>query len=487
MDFSAQTIGFVVFAVLLAGAFSLVLRVARTRGLLLPVAVGGGVRLAVMVGAHLISVSAGDHGFQYLDDRGYSIVGETLAAQWRSGQEPSLLQPLGILPHGGAAFYHLAGVLTLLTGNSVIPLKLTNVLFGTVTVLLSALLARRVIGPKAARTSAWVVALAPTIVWWIAPMLREPLTAMLLIGTLFTASHLPSRRALFVALVGLALLSVTRFAIFVAAGISVCAYLLVLAAASLRRERRVQPAIAPLGALLAVAIGVTGLGFTVLSPVRGAVPPTEAITTGIAQGRAQNRPVMPDGAGPSSTPGRGDVVPVLDEEAFASPLANRLAGGEATKYAAALGRFGVSPRAWAFADQPLDFYQPLYPGMWLWYAAFPVAVYGLWRLRHRPELLLVVGPIAIVGAIYAATLTSGVRQRSSVEPLLALLVVAGYTSRRSYLLCAAGALAVVAPVAALDLGSTEVGVGIAGVAGAIGVTALRAPIHRPPGPLQRAA
>jgi hypothetical protein len=41
----------------------------------------------------------------------------------------------------------------------------------------------------------------------------------------------------------------------------------------------------------------------------------------------------------------------------------------------------VSPRAWALTTVPFDWYQPLYPAMWLWYGLIPVALFGLWRMR----------------------------------------------------------------------------------------------------------
>jgi hypothetical protein len=447
-----QAIGVGAFALALVAAATVVRRTAGAQGVLLPVAVGGGLRLAVMLAAHVASLLAGDDGFHYLDDRGYSLIGTALADAWRSGDPPSAFEPLGILRHGGPAFYHLAGGLTLLTGDNVIPLKLLNVLLGTVTVLLSALLAGHVIGPRAARRTAWVVALAPTIVWWNAPMLKESLAAALLLGTLYAATRLPRSRALVAAVLLLALLALTRVPIFVAAGCTLCAYAAAHAAIALRRDRRTVAR--PLAVLAVLAATTAGLAAFVTSWSGGG-------------GDAGGGAIVADSVQSGQEVYGGS---------FDSPIANRAADAPATEAAASGARFLFSPRAWAFATQPLDWYQPLYPPMWLWYLVLPTAAFGVWRLRRRPEALLVLVPIGVTGAIYAVALASGVRQRSAVEPLLAILVVTGYTTPRALALSGAAALAVVAPVAAVDLGSLPVGLLIGALSAALAVWAWRRPV-----------
>jgi hypothetical protein len=448
-----QTIGVAVLLIVAASAVTLLVRGARTHGILAPVLWGGGLRLGVMVAAHVISSLAGDGGFQYLDDRGYSMVGEILADQWRSNTPPSALEPAGILPHGGPIFYHLTGLLTLATGDSVIPLKLANVLLGTATILFAALLAERILGPWATRRTAWIVALAPTIVWWAAPMLKEQLVVAMLTATLVVATRLPSRRAVAGVVALLALLCLTRFPIFLAAAIPIIGYLGLVSFGESRREGRL--AIAPVAAMVVVSVLSVGLGFWVTSSSTGSTArAAEVVRSTVELGRTQNR----------ESPGAST---------FESPLATSAADNRLGATVTAFSRFTLSPRPWAFADQPLDWYQPLFPAMWLWYALLPVAAVGLWRLRSRPTALLVVGPIAVAAAVYSATLASGVRQRSAIEPLLVLLVVAGFHSRRALGLSVASALVVVAPVAALDLRSLPVGLAILLVAGVIALATLR--------------
>ena len=121
----------------------------------------------------------------------------------------------------------------------------------------------------------------------------------------------------------------------------------------------------------------------------------------------------------------------------------------------------MSPRAWAFTTVPFDWYQPLYPAMWLWYMLIPVAVFGLWRMRRRLDVLALVAlPIALLAAEYTFALNSGVRQRSGVEPLLALLVVAGWVSWAVSLRWASAVLVVLTPIAVIDLRSPWPAVGL---------------------------
>jgi hypothetical protein len=490
-----QVIGVAVLLVLAGVAIRLIVRAARANDVLAPVLWGGGLRFGVMVAAHVVSSLAGDGGFQYLDDSGYSNVGELLAGQWLAGSPPRALEPAGVLLHGGPVFYHLAGLLTLITGSSVIPLKLLNVLLSTATVLFAALLADRVLGRWAVRRTAWIVALAPTIIWWSAPMLKEPLVAAVFIATLAVAASPLSARNVAGTAALLTLLSLTRFPIFIAAASSIVLYRAVVAFSESRLRGRI--AVGPATAAAVVAVLSAGLALWIASTSTGSVAQAgETIGSTVDLGRAENRvdPRAGETIEPTVDPGRAEnrvdpragetIEPTVDPGrtenpvdpslgTFDSNVATELSGNRVTAAAAAFSRFTLSPRAWAFVDQPFDWYQPLYPPMWLWYAVLPVAALGLWRLRTRPEAILIVGPVVVAATIYSVTLASGVRQRSAIEPLLVLLVVAGFHSRRALGLSAAGALTVVAPLAALDLGSVPAGLAILAVAGGIALVTLK--------------
>ena len=93
----------------------------------------------------------------------------------------------------------------------------------------------------------------------------------------------------------------------------------------------------------------------------------------------------------------------------------------------------VAPYPWAFDKGAATWDRALYPGMWVWYVLFPTAVFGLWRWRRRPELWLLVATVAPYLAVNVLTSGFQFRQRSSVEPLFVLFVVAGLVSWRQTL------------------------------------------------------
>jgi hypothetical protein len=111
----------------------------------------------------------------------------------------------------------------------------------------------------------------------------------------------------------------------------------------------------------------------------------------------------------------------------------------------------VSPRPWVFSDVGAEgWYRALYPGMWVLYVAYPLAALGAWRMRRRPELLLIGICILAVLAVHAVLSGSGVRQRSTVEPLLAVLVVAACPSWRLVAEAASAGALLVSLVAVFD-------------------------------------
>ena len=75
-------------------------------------------------------------------------------------------------------------------------------------------------------------------------------------------------------------------------------------------------------------------------------------------------------------------------------------------------------------------------------------------------LALVALPILFLAAEYTFGLNSGVRQRSGVEPLIALLIVAGWVSWAISLRWASIVLTVLTPIAVLDVRSPWPAVGL---------------------------
>ncbi|MEA2442782.1 MAG: hypothetical protein QOJ12_74, partial [Thermoleophilales bacterium] len=193
-----------------AGALLLVLlRGARDHGILAPVAVGLGVRLAVMLVAHGGSTSLGDGGFFYLDDQTYMRGATRLAHLWAQGSlpDPGRYDVVGTHLFG---YQFLVAVLFGLGTTSVVLGKLANVLIGAVTVYLVARIAGRVLGEQAQVRGAWLAALAPSLVWWSAPLMKEAVVTMAIALGVFAATTLPRRLSAATFGVALAMLVLLR-------------------------------------------------------------------------------------------------------------------------------------------------------------------------------------------------------------------------------------------------------------------------------------
>jgi hypothetical protein len=472
-------VGILVFGVLALGLAALIRRIAHREGLLAPVAVGFGVRIVLSVVLHLASVANGNGGFFYLDDHGYAIAGGRLADLWSQGDPGNLLEPLGLLPTGGPVFYQTVAGVFLLTGNSVLAMKIVNVLAGTGTVLCSGILGNRLLGRQRGRRAAWAVALAPTIVWWTLPMLRDPLATFFAAATLAAATGIPRWRNVLLMIFFVAALAFTRSTIFVAVGAGVVAWCLVVTVRGAAvRARASYPVVQRLGALAVTAAVVVTCGVFMggtsgnISDVSRAAEQFVRVSRTLSAGKAGSASQSASEAEPASDSASED---------FQSPVISGIADGGVTTYASAAVRFFVSPRAWAFTTVPFDWYQPLYPAMWLWYALIPVALLGLWRMRTRLDVLALVAlPIALIAAQYTLGLNSGVRQRSGVEPLLALMIVAGWVSWAVSLRWASAVFAVLAPLAAIDLRSPWPAVGLLSAAALLFLLSRRLSQREPP-------
>ena len=371
-------------ALILAGALA-VLRGAIAANLVLPVAVGAALRLTVMLAAHFGSVAAGGRGFMFLDDKGYTHVAGLLADRWRDGSlaDPASYQFAGSYVFG---FPTLVALVFLLTKESLLAAKLVNVLLGTATVLVTALIGRQIGGERAARYTAWLVALSPTVIWWSAPLLKEPLVAFLVAVSVLFALKLPKTRAFVGLLIGLFGLAVTRIPAVLGVGAGL--FVAWIAAAWMMRGRVRWSAFAAYS-VLGTLLGAAALAFVAHgNPLALLV---QYMST------AQSTTAAYPGGDPRGIP--GDVV-----------------------------RTALAPYPWAFDAGTYSWYRALYPGMWVWYVLLPTAALGLVRLRRRAELWLFAIPISFL--VLASALTSGftIRQRSSIEPLVLVLVALGVDS-----------------------------------------------------------
>jgi hypothetical protein len=379
----AAASGIAVYAGLLVASLWLLFRHSRASGLVAPISVALLLRLTVMVATQLYSVHRGDHGFFYLDDQGFDRLGREIAQQWRHGRLVNPETAAGSIQFGYQA---LVGLIYTLAGGHVIAAKLVNVLLGTASVLLAAKLACHVLGSAASRPVAWLVAVWPTLLWWSSMVLKESLVGFLLLATLVAALHLYRLRGLSAAAMALAALSITR----VTAAVAVVVTLGVgLGLAAVRRRSEVDwRAIAGLvtGALACLIVLVTAIGY-------------------------------------------GDPQMIWSEyglHTLHQVTQSRLAGVPRD-----VARTLVVVRPPGFTVSSVQALA-LYPGAWLWYgqwyALLAMAVLGGWRLRRHLDGLILALPIVIVLGLTAYFVGVTFRQRSAIEPLIIVLIVAGFTS-----------------------------------------------------------
>jgi hypothetical protein len=394
--------------------------------ILAPVLVGVGLRVGVMVIANLGSLSLHDHGIFFVDDRTHFNDARKLAGLWRDGHipDPSSVHVVGTLQFGYAAF---VGILFTLGTNSILLGKLANVLLGGITIYLVARIAGNVLGERAKLRAAWIAALAPSLVWWSVPLMKEALATMLVAVGILAVTQLPRRRAVVTLGLLLPVLMVVRSA-----------------------------------AVLAL---VAGAGVAV------------AIAGRQAERRWLSRPLVAFGSAVAAClvaavlfVSHGNVVNFYDQYAKVIRTEIRLyQGSNPARIPFDAVKSLVTPVPWAFDAETRNWDRGLYPGVWLLLCALPLAAVGAWRLRRHPEGWLLV--VTIATSVTANAFTSGFvfRQRSMVEPLILLLALAGTRSWRMAARTASAALAAAALAAGIQSGSPLV---VAVIATAGGVLCL---------------
>ncbi len=246
-------VGTVAVLAVLAGAVWLMLRSAAAHHILLPVAVGLGLRLVVMLVAHFGSVWAGDHGFMYRDDRGYEAMARVIAEHWRAGEivNPAREDIAGTYIYGYPAFL---GLIFTIAGTKMLLAKAINVVFSAATVLVGALLGERLLGRQALQRTAWLLALMPTLVWWAAPLMKEAACAFLFVACLLALTLFFRPWAIAGFAFAFLLLAMTRTTLSVAFGIAGVALVIVLAF-----KERGRPAIGRLAVVAVLMAGIPAL------------------------------------------------------------------------------------------------------------------------------------------------------------------------------------------------------------------------------------
>jgi hypothetical protein len=396
-------------AALLGSGVWILMRHARRAGVLAPVLWGLGIRLGAMLVVHGSSLLAGESGLMFLDDKTYLWKGTAIASAWRAGD---VINP-GSYDYAGTPMFGyqaLLGVAFLLVGD-IIAGKLVNVLASTGTVLCTALIAGKIWGDEARRRAAWLAALLPGLVWWSTPMMKEAVAGFLLAACLLALLNLGRPWALAWFVLALGALALTRTA---------AAAALLLAAAPVAgwlvvRNRHDFDVRRLLGGAFA-AICLAGVPLLIFS--------------------------------------RGDVVGLVQSYTFMidSMIAAYRESGP-LHVPVSIAQSFISPYPWVFDAGTRNWDMGLYPGMWMWYALYPLAGLAVLRYRRRPEVVLLVLIVAIYLALNAFTSGFVFRQRSTIEPIIVLLAIGGLTSWRMGAMVAAGTWAFVALPAAAQSGN----------------------------------
>jgi hypothetical protein len=408
------------------------LRRARRLGLMAPLLVGFGLRLVVMLIAHVASLSLGDHGLLVVDDQTYLNGGTLVSELWRGGHTSGITQPdvLGTYQFGYQLF--LATLFTLATP-SVLLGKLMNVLMGAITIVLVGMLGERLLGERARLRAAWIAALAPNLVWWSAPLLKEAIATMLMVLGLLAITYLPRPRAL--ALLG-GVLAVFLFLRGPAALALVAGALLAVAVAGRRIERRW------LSRPLVFSAGLIAGGAVVVVAVVS----------------------------------RGNLSGLYHQYQFVvHNMIHEYQGGNPARIPYDAIKSLVTPIPWVFDRNTENWDRALFPGVWLLMCALPLAALGAWRLRRRPEAWALLGTAATALTINSFTSGFVFRQRSMLEPIVLLLALAGARSWRMAARCAAATLVVVAAGAGVQSRSPLVVAAIAAGAAALALASRRLP------------
>ncbi len=375
---------------------------ARDAGILRPVLVGAGARLAIVLVAHFVSIALGQHGFFYLDDQGYLNLGRALAHAWAHGHFPD---PTGVdyVKSSAIGYPLLVAFVVFLVGKHVLAVALLNVLLGAASVYLLGRIAEAWWGHEAGVRAAWLLALLPTAVWWSATALKDNFAMLLVLSALDGVARqrrAPSGVRVVVPLIVLTTVRVTD-AIAVAVGIGAARLVVVLRTRSRSRRSFVRSA-GMTGAVLLVALLIASAGHP-FSLIHGWLHGLTTVRTSYGVG------------GAAAVPGN-------------------------------VARSFIAPYPWVFTHVTFGWNLPLYPGSWWLIMLYPTALRGLWLLRERRDLfMLLVGTIALFMALNAYALGLFFRQRSSIEPLFLLLVVAGATSWVSVIRGGALALVLLAP------------------------------------------
>ncbi|MBI4494289.1 MAG: glycosyltransferase family 39 protein [Chloroflexi bacterium] len=185
-----------------------------------------GLRAVVAVALFAYGQATGNGGIFFDDEQAYRFAATALAGIWKGEVAPSVLEQQELL----SAYLYLAAALTLVTGPSLVALKLLSAVFGAALAVVVYKLAEHVAGAVPARLAGLLAAGLPGLVFWSSLALKESfvllcLALSLLAAQRFWRSGSPGHAALLlVALYALA--TVRHFAFFTVAALLGLSYFL---------------------------------------------------------------------------------------------------------------------------------------------------------------------------------------------------------------------------------------------------------------------
>ncbi len=314
-------------------------------------------------------------------------------------------------------------------GESPLRVELVQSLLAPVTVFLTWALARRLFDPRVAIASAFVVALFPLAFEYYGLLFPEALAVPLALAILLLVLDRPPTAGLVVAvgaLLGINFL-VRPTAFFLLAGVAVAW----IVADGWRRGLALTVLA---GAIAALIVAPWTLRNTLTDSV-GFIPISvqDAAVYGTFNDEAANDPDRPYAwrASPAGLEEYVDLSRPTKESEFRSSLQDAAfdyikdhpdSVPKAIFWNGVTRFWDIRPPSQALDEVAFQGRSELVRGIGLamYYALLVLAVVGLWRIRHRREIVAPILAMAIVATL-AFTIVSGTRYRAPLEPVIVIL------------------------------------------------------------------
>jgi 4-amino-4-deoxy-L-arabinose transferase-like glycosyltransferase len=436
-----------------AGLLGAVALVAVPDRRVVAVIVGGAIAVRLALGAVLLTYFH-DAVFRVFDDtQRYIEIGARIADGWRAGTPPDLFEIYRLTVAG---YYYIVAALRYVVG----PDELAIVAFNSTLVALTAglvyqLADRLGAAPRERIIAVAIASFAPSVVFWSALPLKDTPITLILVAGLIAALELVGRRG-FLALGALlaTIVLMSWFRLYATLFISLAAFAVIV----LSRAWRRQPLWSLTVAVLVVAVQI----WTFQSPVGRQVSlaatdlneldrQRELFDRGASSVGGGGEPGLPwqifvtsptpsasvAGVSPSSSQLPSSTVapaptPTSTPKPTRSPPANTAERIE--RYAE------LALQEPLFVLQYLALPVPFLtrgtlvviamPEMLLWYALFPVSIFGLWLLlRRRQAPAIVLGLVTLAMAAVYGTIVSNagsiMRYRAQAIVLLAIPMAVG--------------------------------------------------------------